>query len=98
MARQSSFPPIGFLVLGVLSLAASILFIVRAAAIEKRPSVCGRRCSSERLDSSGLLPTGRPATIPRTENTPRSADEPISATSTCGNAQVSRLCASASET
>jgi uncharacterized membrane protein HdeD (DUF308 family) len=34
MARQSSFPPTGFLVLGVLSLAASILFIVRAAAVE----------------------------------------------------------------
>jgi len=34
MARQSSFPPTGFLVLGVSSLAASFLFIVRAATVE----------------------------------------------------------------
>lgn len=34
MARQQSFPPVGFLILGVLSLAASAVFVVRAVAIE----------------------------------------------------------------
>ena len=34
MARQPSFPPIGFLVLGVLSLAASVVFIIRAVTVE----------------------------------------------------------------
>lgn len=34
MARQSSFPPAGFLILGILSIAASILFVVRAGAVE----------------------------------------------------------------
>ena len=34
MARQSSFPPTGFLILGVLSIAASIVFVVRAVAVE----------------------------------------------------------------
>ena len=34
MARQSSFPPIGFLILGILSLTASILFVVRAAVVD----------------------------------------------------------------
>lgn len=34
MAQRSSFPPTGFLILGVLSVAASILFVVRAAAVE----------------------------------------------------------------
>ena len=34
MARRSSFPPIGFLILGVLSLAAAVVFIVRAAVVE----------------------------------------------------------------
>jgi hypothetical protein len=31
---KHQFPPAGFLILGVLSLAASILFIVRAAGVE----------------------------------------------------------------
>lgn len=31
------FPPAGFLVLGILSVAASILFLVRAAGIEATP-------------------------------------------------------------
>ena len=31
---QSSFPPSGFLILGVLSIAASIVFVVRAVAVE----------------------------------------------------------------
>ena len=34
MARQSSFPPTGFLILGILSIAASIVFLVRAVAVE----------------------------------------------------------------
>lgn len=34
MARQSSFPPIGFLILGILSVAASIVFLVRSVAVE----------------------------------------------------------------
>lgn len=34
MARGSPFPPIGFLILGVLSLAASVLFVVRAVSVE----------------------------------------------------------------
>lgn len=34
MARGSSFPPNGFLLLGVLSLAASALFVVRAVSVE----------------------------------------------------------------
>ena len=34
MDRQSSFPPSGFLILGVLSIAASIVFVVRAVAVE----------------------------------------------------------------
>jgi len=34
MTRQSSFPPVGFLILGVLSLAAAALFIIRAAVVE----------------------------------------------------------------
>jgi uncharacterized membrane protein HdeD (DUF308 family) len=34
MARQSSFPPTGFLILGILSIAASIVFVVRAVAVE----------------------------------------------------------------
>lgn len=34
MARQSSFPPTGFLILGILSVAASIVFVVRAVAVE----------------------------------------------------------------
>ena len=34
MARGSSFPPIGFLILGVLSLAASALFVIRAVSVE----------------------------------------------------------------
>mgnify|MGYP001822579831 FL=1 len=34
MAQQSSFPPIGFLILGTLSVAASIVFLVRSVAVE----------------------------------------------------------------
>ena len=34
MARQSSFPPTGFLILGILSIAASIVFVVRVVAVE----------------------------------------------------------------
>jgi hypothetical protein len=34
MVRRSSFPPIGFLILGFLSVAASILFVIRAAAVD----------------------------------------------------------------
>jgi uncharacterized membrane protein len=34
MSRQSSFPPVAFLVLGVLSLVAAAIFAVRAATIE----------------------------------------------------------------
>ena len=34
MARQSSFPPTGFLILGILSIAASIVFVVRAVSVE----------------------------------------------------------------
>ena len=34
MARQSSFPPTGFLILGILSIAASIVFVVRSVAVE----------------------------------------------------------------
>jgi len=34
MARQSTFPPTGFLILGILSIAASIVFVVRALAVE----------------------------------------------------------------
>lgn len=34
MVKRSSFPPVGFLILGVLSLAAAILFLVRAATVE----------------------------------------------------------------
>ena len=37
MARQSSFPPTGFLILGILSIAASIVFVVRAVAVEATP-------------------------------------------------------------
>jgi len=31
---QSSFPPTGFLILGILSIAASIVFVARAVAVE----------------------------------------------------------------
>lgn len=34
MARQSSFPPIGFLILGILSVAASIVLVARSVAVE----------------------------------------------------------------
>ncbi len=34
MSRQSSFPPVAFLVLGVLSLIAAGIFVFRAATIE----------------------------------------------------------------
>ncbi len=34
MARQSSFPPTGFLILGILSIVASIVFVVRSVAVE----------------------------------------------------------------
>ena len=34
MARQSSFPPTGYLILGILSTTASIVFVVRAVAVE----------------------------------------------------------------
>jgi hypothetical protein len=34
MSRQSSFPPVAFLVLGVLSLMAAGIFVFRAATIE----------------------------------------------------------------
>lgn len=34
MARKSSFPPTGFLILGILSFAASIVFVARAVAVE----------------------------------------------------------------
>ena len=34
MAQRSSFPPTGFLILGVLNIVASILFAVRAAVVE----------------------------------------------------------------
>ncbi len=34
MVKRSSFPPVGFLILGVLSLAAATLFLVRAATVE----------------------------------------------------------------
>jgi hypothetical protein len=34
MAQRSSFPPVGFLILGVLSLGASALFLIRAATVE----------------------------------------------------------------
>ena len=34
MARQSSFPPTGFLILGILSIAASIVFAVRSVVVE----------------------------------------------------------------
>jgi hypothetical protein len=34
MTRRSSFPPVGILILGVLSLAAAVLFIIRAAVVE----------------------------------------------------------------
>ena len=37
MARQSSFPPTGFLILGILSIAASIVFVVRSVAVEATP-------------------------------------------------------------
>lgn len=33
MAQRSSFPPVGFFILGVLSLAAATLFLVRAATV-----------------------------------------------------------------
>lgn len=52
MAQQSSFPPTGFLVLGVLTLAASILFIVRAAAIE---GTAERMWSAVLFGASGLF-------------------------------------------
>ena len=38
MARKTSFPPIGFLVLGLLSIGASIIFLVRSAAVEATPA------------------------------------------------------------
>lgn len=34
MSEKTSFPPIGFLVLGVLSLVATALFVFRAASVE----------------------------------------------------------------
>ena len=34
MAQRSSFPPVGFLILGLLSLAAATLFLIRAATVE----------------------------------------------------------------
>lgn len=34
MSRQSSFPPVAFMVLGMLSLMAAVLFAFRAATIE----------------------------------------------------------------
>ncbi len=46
MARPPRFPPIGFLILGVLSLAASIVFVVRAAVVD---------ATSERVSSAVLF-------------------------------------------
>jgi uncharacterized membrane protein HdeD (DUF308 family) len=46
MARQSSFPSAGFLVLGVLSLGAAVLFVARAAVDE---------ATSERIWSAVLF-------------------------------------------
>ncbi|MEA2000718.1 MAG: hypothetical protein U9N84_02335 [Actinomycetota bacterium] len=34
MAQRSPFPPVGFLILGVLSLGAAALFLIRAAIVE----------------------------------------------------------------
>lgn len=34
MSQQSSFPPVAFMVLGVLTLLAAVLFAIRAATIE----------------------------------------------------------------
>ena len=34
MAEKKAFPPLGFLILGVLSIAASTLFVVRAAVVD----------------------------------------------------------------
>ena len=34
MARQSSFPPTGLLILGILSIVASIVIVVRSVAVE----------------------------------------------------------------
>ena len=48
MARQSSFPPTGFLILGILSIAASIVFVVRSVAVE---------ATAERLWSSVIFGT-----------------------------------------
>ena len=46
------FPPAGFLVLGVLSVAASILFVVRAAGIE---ATTGRIWSAVVFGAMGAL-------------------------------------------
>ena len=48
MARQSSFPPTGFLILGILSIAASIVFVVRAVAVE---------ATAERIWSAAIFGT-----------------------------------------
>lgn len=34
MAEKNTFPPLGFLILGVLSVVASIIFVVRAAVVD----------------------------------------------------------------
>ncbi|MEN8235634.1 MAG: hypothetical protein ABFR89_12020 [Actinomycetota bacterium] len=34
MSRSSSFPPLGFLTLGVLSLVAALVFVVRSIAVD----------------------------------------------------------------
>jgi Protein of unknown function (DUF4239) len=34
MAEKKTFPPLGFLILGVLSAAASMLFVVRAVVVD----------------------------------------------------------------
>ena len=48
MARQSSFPPTGFLILGILSIAASIVFVARSVAVE---------ATAERIWSAVILGT-----------------------------------------
>ena len=37
MSQSSSFPPAGFLLLGILSLLASLVFIARAIAVDATP-------------------------------------------------------------
>jgi uncharacterized membrane protein HdeD (DUF308 family) len=52
MARQSSFPPTGFLILGILSVAASIVFVVRAVAAE---ATAERICSAVIFGTFGFF-------------------------------------------